>query len=97
MYLLAGKHVVNELVQLVPVLIDGLNDEGLLVCREFFDERSGKPITDQAISIFFCPFSSIHILATVSPRCDFFLLPRRTTWMCRRFSVASAGNTESPL
>ena len=49
--------------------------------------------SDHAISIFFCPFSSIQILATVLPQCE-RLLPLRTTWMCLRFSKASAGNTE---
>ena len=49
--------------------------------------------SDHAISIFFVPFSSIHIFATVFPRCD-RLLPRRTTCICRLFSLESAGNTE---
>lgn len=55
---------------------------------------SAEDSSDQAISIFFSPFSSIHILATVLPLWD-FLLPRFTTCMCLRFSPASAGNTES--
>ena len=51
------------------------------------------PHADHATSIFFCPFSSIQIFATVSPRWD-FLLPLRTTWICLLFSLESAGKTE---
>ena len=49
--------------------------------------------SDQQTSIFFFPFSSIHIFATVSPQWV-FLSPLRVTWMCLLFSLASAGNTD---
>ncbi len=49
--------------------------------------------SDQQTSIFFFPFSSIHIFATVSPQWV-FLSPLRVTWMCLLFSFASAGNTD---
>ena len=70
MYLLAGKHVVNELVQFVPVLVDGLNDEDLLVCREF---RPGN--LNLLLPVLLNPnlghgVASVRLLAASAPHVD---------------------------